>query len=215
MSPADFDKLVDATIADIKKLIQVKGGEYAEDAERFENFIRNGKRLGLNRMTIWAVYFNKHVDAINSYIGGLEKGKIRESSEPIQGRFKDAIVYLLLGLGMVEEISASSSFDWKDYVDPKNNRGFPVLADGWYYNISEGDAWKPWPIPSYTPKVINGILDLSEFDTSFYADKIILEQVKTATLIKLHGIQYILNGEVFARFYVYDRNLISAASHKS
>jgi hypothetical protein len=103
MSPKQFDSLVEDTFSKLKKLIDLKGGEYAHDAERFENFIRNGKRLDLHRLTIWAVYFNKHVDAINSFVAGVQSGKIRESSEPIQGRFEDALVYLLLGLGMVEE----------------------------------------------------------------------------------------------------------------
>jgi hypothetical protein len=114
MSPEQFDSLVEDTFSKLKKLIDVKGGEYAHDSERFENFIRNGKRLDLHRLTIWAVYFNKHVDAINSYIAGVQNGKIRESSEPIQGRFEDALVYLLLGLGMLEEDNIITSTNIQD-----------------------------------------------------------------------------------------------------
>jgi len=48
-------------------------------------------------MEVWAVYFNKHVDAINTYVS------TKQESEPIESRFADIINYCVLGLGLITE----------------------------------------------------------------------------------------------------------------
>jgi hypothetical protein len=61
------------------------------------NFKRIAERLKINPLKVWAVYFNKHVDAINTYSdSGLE-------AEPIDTRFADALNYLYLGYALIEE----------------------------------------------------------------------------------------------------------------
>lgn len=92
--------LIDSTFAKVKELHKVKGGEYAGDVDRLANFRRNATRLGLQPETVWAVYFNKHIDALMQYISDLEHGKSRPSSEPITGRALDAVTYLILFLAL-------------------------------------------------------------------------------------------------------------------
>jgi hypothetical protein len=61
------------------------------------NFKRIGKRLNLDPLKVWAVYFNKHVDAINTYCDN------RLEAEPIDTRFADALNYLYLGIALIKE----------------------------------------------------------------------------------------------------------------
>lgn len=80
------------------KLSETKGHDYSGDKDALENFKRNGNRLGLSPLKVLAVYMNKHLDAIDTYI--------REESvksEPIEGRIEDAITYLTLLAALISE----------------------------------------------------------------------------------------------------------------
>lgn len=100
---AEWDKLLDKTIEEIRKLSMQKGGEYAGDVDRLANFRRNGERLGLPMETVWAVYAGKHWDALQQYIQDARVGKVRQRMEPIEGRVDDLLVYLLLFKAMLAE----------------------------------------------------------------------------------------------------------------
>jgi hypothetical protein len=77
-----------------------KGIEYTQGADdRGANFKRIAERLGVDPLVIWYAYFQKHVDAIASYV---KFGKV-QSEEPIEGRFDDCMNYLLLGLLLVHD----------------------------------------------------------------------------------------------------------------
>lgn len=99
----DFTKIVDSTIVEMRKLIELKGGEYAGDVDRLANFRRNGERLALPMEVIWGVYAAKHIDAVFQYIQDIQTGKKRERIEPITGRIDDIIVYMLLLKAIVDE----------------------------------------------------------------------------------------------------------------
>lgn len=88
-------------IAACDAILKVKGNDYTQGDDRLKNFDRNGARLGLRPEQVLAVYMNKHLDAIETY---LRRGAVE--SEPIEGRIQDAINYLLLLYKMVrrEEI---------------------------------------------------------------------------------------------------------------
>jgi hypothetical protein len=73
--------------------------EYTVDDNAFDNFNRLGKQLKLDPTTILWVYLSKHFDGITNWI----TGRARQQREPIQGRMRDAIRYLLLLLAMTEE----------------------------------------------------------------------------------------------------------------
>lgn len=102
-SHARYGEIIEQAVADIKKLGELKGGEYAGDTDRLANFRRNGNRLGLRMETIWAVYAAKHWDALTQYIQDLEHGKDRNRLETIDSRVDDLMVYLILFKCMLDE----------------------------------------------------------------------------------------------------------------
>lgn len=77
------------------ELLTVKGHDYTQGAEgdygRLKNFYTSAERLGLEPRQVLAVYMNKHISAIETF---LQKGQVE--SEGIEGRIADAINYLLL-----------------------------------------------------------------------------------------------------------------------
>lgn len=102
-SHSRYAQLLSFVSARIQELSALKGGEYAGDEDRLANFRRNGKALGVPMELIWAVYCNKHLDAIMQYIKDLVAGTARSRAEPIQGRIDDAIVYLILLKAILDE----------------------------------------------------------------------------------------------------------------
>jgi hypothetical protein len=98
-----YDKIVAETWDTINELGKKKGGEYAGDHDRLENFKRNGARLNLPKEIIWAVYAGKHWDAITQYCADVHAGKNRSRMESLKGRCDDLIVYLILFKAMLQE----------------------------------------------------------------------------------------------------------------
>lgn len=82
-------------------ILRRKGHDYTQGADgdwgRLKNFYANGERLGIPPMKVLAVYLNKHLDAIETF---LQNGQVE--SEPIETRIYDAINYLLLLFKMVQ-----------------------------------------------------------------------------------------------------------------
>ena len=103
MTPERFEELFEASLAKVRHLAVVKGGEYAPGADRLANFKSNADALGLPPEAVWAIYACKHMDSIRTYVRDLNENKDRVRSEPIEGRFLDLIVYCFLGLGLLEE----------------------------------------------------------------------------------------------------------------
>lgn len=99
MTFLEFDYFSSKLMKEVLEMRDTKGKEYAGGKDRFDNFNRLAARLNLPRQKIWQVYFTKHLDAIESYI---EHGR-EFSSESIRGRIVDAITYLTLLAGMIEE----------------------------------------------------------------------------------------------------------------
>lgn len=81
-----------------------KGKEYAHSESRFANFDRGAERLGISRTMILNVYLHKHLDAIDSYV---KTGQVH--SEAIRGRIVDAITYLGLLAGILEEEASETA----------------------------------------------------------------------------------------------------------
>lgn len=99
MTFPEFDSFFEALIDECRSMRDTKGKEYAHSASRFANFDRTSERLGISREMVANVYLDKHLDAIDSYIMHKES----YSGENIQGRIVDAMVYLSLIAGMIEE----------------------------------------------------------------------------------------------------------------
>lgn len=124
----DYDRVIETAVSEIKKLGTLKGGEYAGDTDRLANFRRNGRNLGLNMETVWAVYAGKHWDALQQFIQDMEKGKTRERLEPIEGRVDDLLVYLILFKCMLVERTRKPEHVTIDDVDIDRS-GRAVLHD--------------------------------------------------------------------------------------
>ena len=99
MTHEQFNDFQANLLDEVVAMKNTKGKEYANSNERFANFNRLAGSLGLtNRQVAW-VYTAKHLDSIASY---CRTGQTF-SSEPIRGRIVDAITYLTLIAGMIEE----------------------------------------------------------------------------------------------------------------
>ena len=86
------------------------------------NFKRVAKRLGMSPIKTWAVYFNKHVDAINTYVIS------KDEAEPIETRFADLLNYLYLGMAIIEEKDPSKEDSSQDEMVMLS--GHPYLYEG-------------------------------------------------------------------------------------
>lgn len=103
MTRDEFLALLDADFAEIRRINETKGHDYAGDADALSNFKRDDERvrkIALNDPALlkWYVYFHKHLDAIFTF---LEEGDVK--SEPIDGRIFDAVLYLELLKGLIVE----------------------------------------------------------------------------------------------------------------
>jgi len=98
MTHQNFDEYQIKLLTQVNRMKDTKGKEYSNSESRFGNFNRIAAELGLTNIQVAWVYTKKHLDGIASY---CRTEKIL--SEPIEGRIVDAIVYLTLIAGMIEE----------------------------------------------------------------------------------------------------------------
>lgn len=124
-----YTQLVEDTFAEIKKLGELKGGEYSGDDDRLLNFRRNAADMEVPKETIWRVYAAKHWDAIGQYIKDIQSGKARTRLESLSGRCDDLIVYLLLFKAMLDE-SGPDKDDLKLGWSTAKDDGADALAYG-------------------------------------------------------------------------------------
>lgn len=108
MTYAEIDELFERVHAEIMELNRQGRQEYAHDERNaFANFERIGADLGLSREHVLLVYLLKHLDGIKAYVNGLKSQR-----EDVRGRIRDAIVYLHLLYGMVEEMRDNCAHLW-------------------------------------------------------------------------------------------------------
>lgn len=99
-----YNAMVEATFAEIKRLADLKGAEYAGDNDRLDNFRRNGFDTGADYRLVWRIYAGKHWDAISQYVKDITANRPpRVRLETLEGRVDDLIVYLLLFKAMLDE----------------------------------------------------------------------------------------------------------------
>ena len=100
MTKEKFDEFMDNVIIPEIKDTRDKGQkEYAQDVLNvFGNFRRTGARVGISPEQSLMNFLMKHIDGICAHVKGYESQR-----EPVQGRIKDAMVYLSLLWGMVEK----------------------------------------------------------------------------------------------------------------
>ena len=100
MDAKTLNALVRASEDRMLQLEVQKGEEYVRGSgDRLANFKRIAESLGLTPLQVWAVYANKHWDALLNYI---RTGSVK-SNEPIESRVDDLTVYLRLLRGLIVE----------------------------------------------------------------------------------------------------------------
>ena len=99
MKKIHFDVFFDHIISEVKSTRDEGQKEYARtDGNIFANFERVADCLKINREKVLMVYLLKHIDGISAYTKGHHSQR-----EDVTGRITDAMVYLMLLWGMVEE----------------------------------------------------------------------------------------------------------------
>lgn len=81
-------------------IMNAKQPEYTNKSiDVLHNFKTTAESIGITPMEVWAVFFNKHIQAILSHAGD----PYMHQAEPIDSRYADAINYLFLGFAMLVE----------------------------------------------------------------------------------------------------------------
>lgn len=84
-------------------IMDAKQPEYTNKSiDVLHNFKSTAESIGITPMEVWAVFFNKHIQAILSHAGD----PYMHQAEPIDSRYADAINYLFLGFAMLVEDSS-------------------------------------------------------------------------------------------------------------
>ena len=111
MTRREFDVLVDRVVEDgLKPLLEMKGHDYAGDADALGSLRATAEQLGITPMQALLVYTKKHLDAIFTY---AREGKLQ--SEPIETRRYDSMNYHLLAFALlVDEGVIKSPNLWDD-----------------------------------------------------------------------------------------------------
>ena len=99
MDYKNLDKIIKSQIQQILQTRDDGQKEYARDEGNvFANFQRVAQYVGVVQEQVLMVYLLKHIDGIMAYVNGHKSQR-----EDVEGRITDAIVYLLLFWGMVED----------------------------------------------------------------------------------------------------------------
>lgn len=103
MTFSKFSDFQDALLIDVRAICESKGKEYANDPtenNRFANFNRLAIDLGLTNLQVAWIYTAKHLDSIKE---AIRTEKYAGRTESLQRRVVDAICYLTLIAGMIDE----------------------------------------------------------------------------------------------------------------
>ena len=99
MTREDMEKVMSQVFTECHLLRNAGQKEYAHTIDNaFRNFEAISDELHLSREQVLWVYLKKHLDGITAHINGH-----RSQREDVRGRINDAIVYLCLLRGMVED----------------------------------------------------------------------------------------------------------------
>lgn len=93
-----MQELMQQVFGECSELGAAGQAEYAGGENALGNFERLASTLSLSREQVLMVYLTKHIDGITAWVRGHKSQR-----EDVRGRINDAIVYLCLLRGMVEE----------------------------------------------------------------------------------------------------------------
>jgi len=108
MTNKDFIEETQRFFEECLDVMNTKGQEYAGSEDKFANFKRLANKYNVPTEEICGIYMTKHLDSIDSFIRERRAGKsVMEIeaglSEPISGRIMDAVNYLFILKGIVDE----------------------------------------------------------------------------------------------------------------
>jgi len=99
MTYQEMQKVVRRQLKQVLKIRDAGQKEYARtDTNVFANFERVASFTGVTREQALMTYLLKHIDGIMAHINGHKSQR-----ENVSGRITDAIVYLLLLQGMIDD----------------------------------------------------------------------------------------------------------------
>tara|TARA_R110000737_G_scaffold229427_1_gene243100 strand:+ start:109 stop:447 length:339 start_codon:yes stop_codon:yes gene_type:complete len=98
MTQKEFQETRKYILNKAQDIMDAKQPEYTNKSiDVLYNFISTAKSVGIEPMKVWAVFFNKHVQAILTHAGDPNMNQ----AEPIESRYADAINYLFLGFALL------------------------------------------------------------------------------------------------------------------
>jgi hypothetical protein len=112
MDRSQFNRIFDATVLELRNLLKVKGGEYANE-DVLANFKRGAALVGVNPLTCLFIYMSKHYDAVATYVKDKQTGQDRPRSEPILGRLDDLMNYAVLAKALIAEEAGVEVKSWE------------------------------------------------------------------------------------------------------
>ena len=99
MTYQNMKRIVRLQLKEVLKTRDQGQKEYAHDENNvFANFERSSNLLEISREKSLMIFLLKHIDGISAYIKGHKSQR-----EDVRGRITDAIVYLCLLRGMIED----------------------------------------------------------------------------------------------------------------
>lgn len=98
---SNFDQVVEETVELIRKVLQNKGKEYAQDSDRFSNFRRAARIVGGSAEDALLGMKVKHDVSVLDIVNNLDKEL--PTKELLDEKIGDSINYLILLKGLIYE----------------------------------------------------------------------------------------------------------------
>ena len=98
MNKQEFEETKQYLLKQCQSIMDAKQPEYTQkNLDVLNNFKTTAESIGIEPMEVWAVFFNKHIQAILTHAGDPNM----HQAEPIESRYADAINYLFLGFSLI------------------------------------------------------------------------------------------------------------------
>jgi len=102
MTKEERNQLADKVFNECKVILAKKGADYAGDDDALHNFKTLAERLGMTKYQVWAIYFNKHIEAVNNSIKHNPEAPERQA-ESLDESIKDIINYSIIFKALLSE----------------------------------------------------------------------------------------------------------------
>jgi len=98
MNQKEYQETREYILNKAQDIMDAKQPEYTNKSiDVLNNFKTTAESIGIKPMEVWAVFFNKHIQAILTHAGNPNMIQ----AEPINSRYADAINYLFLGFSLL------------------------------------------------------------------------------------------------------------------